>query len=386
MPKKQVKIYFIAGEPSGDLLASRLMHALRESLGSGVRFYGVGGETMAEEGLTSLFDISDLSIMGFFEVFKSLPIVLKRMHQIWDDIAKVQPDIVITVDSWSFSQRIHAGMKKRHLNMPHIHYVAPQVWAWKAKRAKTIKKWIDHLLVLLPFERPLFTKHGMPCTYVGHSVIESGADKGKKERFFKAHLQVNSKSFVVTVLPGSRKTELKYLLPIFEQVVVRLHKKHPSLVVVMPTVQTVAERLKQAVSSWKVPVIIIQGRQARYDAFAANRLAIAASGTVSLELAMARVPHLIAYKLNRLTGFLARRLLKIKYVNLINILADAPVIPECLQENCTPDYILAQVKKLSGPAGKTQLNRVQKELKKLGKSTQPSKKAADKVLEILNGR
>lgn len=384
MPEKQVKIYFIAGEPSGDLLASRLMRALREKLGTRVRFYGVGGETMAEEGLTSLFDISDLSIMGFFEVFKSLPIVLKRMHQIWDDIAKVQPDMVITVDSWSFSQRIHAGMKKRHLMMPHIHYVAPQVWAWKAKRAKTIKNWIDHLLVLLPFEKPLFTKHGMPCTYVGHSVIESGADKGQKTRFFKAHPNINPKSFVVTVLPGSRKTELKYLLPVFEQVVLRLHKKYPSLVVVMPTVQTVADRLKQAVKLWKVPVVIIQGRQARYDAFAASRLAVAASGTVSLELAMARVPHLIAYKVNKLTGCLARHILKIKYVNLINILADKPVIPECLQENCTPDYILAQVEKLLGPAGKKQEQHVQKELKKLGMSTHPSQKAAQKVLEILD--
>ena len=384
MSEKQIKVYFIAGEPSGDLLASRLMRALRQKLGDRVQFCGVGGETMAEEGLTSLFDISDLAIMGFFEVFKSLPIVLKRMRQIWDDIAKVQPDIVITVDSWSFSQRIHAGMKKRHLNMPHIHYVAPQVWAWKAKRAKTIKKWIDHLLCLLPFEAPLFTKHGMPCTYVGHSVIESGADKGDETRFFAEHPEVDPQSFIVTVLPGSRKTELKYLLPVFEQVVERLKEKHPSLVVVMPTVQTVAQRLQQAVQMWKVPVIIVQGRQARYDAFAASRLAVAASGTVSLELAMARIPHLIAYKLNRVTGFLARRVLKIKYVNLINILADQPIIPECLQENCTPDYILAQVEKLSGPEGAEQIKRAETELKKLGMSTQPSQKAADKVLEILH--
>ena len=386
MPKKQIKVYFIAGEPSGDLLASRLMHALKEQLGKSVRFYGVGGETMAEEGLTSLFDIADLSVMGFFEVFRSLPVILKRMNQIWADIAKVQPDIVITVDSWSFSQRIHAGMKKRHMTMPHIHYVAPQVWAWKAKRAQTIKKWIDHLLCLLPFEKPLFGKHGMPCTYVGHSVIESGADKGDKTRFFKSHAKVDPKSFVLTVLPGSRKNELKYLLPVFEEVVMRLKKKHPKLVVVMPTVQTVAKSLKQAVQMWKVPVIIVQGRQARYDAFAASRLAIAASGTVSLELAMARVPHVIAYKLNRLTGFLARRVLKIKYVNLINILANKAVIPECLQENCTPDYILARAEKLLGVAGKKQQELVKKELKKLGMSTHPSQKAAKKVLEILNGQ
>ena len=170
MPERKIKVYLVTGEPSGDLLASRLMRALKHQTKGNVSFAGVGGESMKQNGLKTLFPISDLAVMGFWEVLPSLPKILKRIHQTLDDIEKKKPDIVVTVDSWSFSKQIHLGLKKRKIVVPHIHYVAPQVWAWKAKRAKQIKNWVDHLLMLLPFEEKYFKPNDVPCTYVGHPI------------------------------------------------------------------------------------------------------------------------------------------------------------------------------------------------------------------------
>ena len=167
-----MKVYLIAGEPSGDLLGSRLMRAMLAKCPD-VEFYGIGGETMEREGLKSLFDISELAVMGLFEVLPSLPKILRRFSQTIEDIEKIRPDVVITIDSWSFSARIHKLMRRKKLNIPQIHYVAPQVWAWKKKRAKTMYKYIDHLLTLFPYEPKYFTPHKLKTTFVGHPVIES---------------------------------------------------------------------------------------------------------------------------------------------------------------------------------------------------------------------
>jgi len=223
MPEKRLKIYVITGEPSGDLLGSRLMRALKAE--QKIEFFGVGGESMQAEGMESLFPISDLSVMGFLEVVPHIKKILARIRQTLDDIEKQRPDIVITVDSWSFSKQIHLGLIKRKINVPHIHYVAPQVWAWKKGRAKQIKKWVDHLFMLLPFEERYFKPHGVHYTFVGHPVIEGGSDKGNAQRFITMH-NLSKKDFILTILPGSRKTEIKYLLPIFKQVVEKMAKRH----------------------------------------------------------------------------------------------------------------------------------------------------------------
>lgn len=340
-----LKVYLITGEPSGDLLGSRLMRALKKKTAGKIHFLGVGGETMEKEGLNSLFDISDLAIMGILEVIPSIPKILGHMNAIMADIQEKKPDIIVTIDSYSFSARIHQRLKKADCKIPHVHYVAPQVWAWKQGRAKKIAGFVDHLFCLLPNEPAYFTPYGMTTTFVGHPVIEGGAAAGNGQSFRKKYL-ISQKTLLVCMLPGSRKNEIKYLMPIFKEAVEKLADKHPDICVVVPTVRTVAARVKADLKEWGICSIVVEGEQDRYDAFAASEVAVAASGTVSLELAMAGVPHLIAYKVNKLTAMILRHLLKIKYANLINLLADKALIPELIQENCTSDKITNQMEEL----------------------------------------
>ena len=374
-----VKVYLVAGEASGDLLGSRLMRALKRQTNNDIAFYGVGGETMQEEGLNSLFDIKDLSVMGLMEVIPSIPKILRHLNEIITDIKQIQPDVILTIDSYSFSIRVHKLLKKNNIDIPHAHYVAPQVWAWNKGRTKILPKWIDHLFCLLPNEPQYFTPYGLPTTFVGHPVIEGGADKGDAEKF-RSQYGLTEKTPVLALLPGSRKNEIKSLLPLFMQTAEKLSETHPNLFVVIPTVQTVAEKITEQLKDWKIPHAILLGESARYDAFKSANIAIAASGTVSLELAMAKVPHLIAYRLNALTAFLARRVLKIKYVNLINLLQDEEVIPELLQENCTLEKLVTTSENLF----QNPLQDVLPSLEKLGLSgpESPSGKVATCLLKL----
>ena len=376
-------VYLVAGEPSGDLLASRLMRALKKKTGGAVRFYGVGGETMAQEGLTSLFDSSELAVMGLMEVIPSIPRILKRISQTVQDIVDKKPDVVVTVDSWSFSARVNKALKARKTGIPQFHYVAPQVWAWKKKRAKTCGRYIDELFALLPYEPPYFEPHGLKTDFVGHPVVEGGASKGDGAAFRKEY-GIAAGAPLLCVLPGSRRSETKYLLPVFQETVSRLKQKYPALRVVVPTVVTVAEKVKKAVASWDVPVTVVTGEKARYDAFAAANAALAASGTVALELAMARVPYCIAYKMNPISSFLAPLVVKGKYVNLVNILADKLIVKEFLLKNCRADWLANEVDLLLSDEThrQTQISQASQVLNLLGagQSETPSDKVADILL------
>lgn len=376
-------VYLVAGEPSGDLLASRLMRALKKKTGGAVRFYGVGGETMAQEGLTSLFDSSELAVMGLMEVIPSIPRILKRISQTVQDIVDKKPDVVVTVDSWSFSARVNKALKARKTGIPQFHYVAPQVWAWKKKRAKTCGRYIDELFALLPYEPPYFEPYGLKTDFVGHPVVEGGASKGDGASFRKEH-GIAAGAPLLCVLPGSRRSETKYLLPVFQETVSRLKQKYPALRVVVPTVVTVAEKVKKAVASWDVPVTVVTGEKARYDAFAAANAALAASGTVALELAMARVPYCIAYKMNPISSFLAPLVVKGKYVNLVNILADKLIVKEFLLKNCRADWLANEVDLLLSDEThrQTQISQASQVLNLLGagQAETPSDKVADILL------
>lgn len=376
-------VYLVAGEPSGDLLASRLMRALKKKTGGDVRFYGVGGETMAQEGLTSLFDSSELAVMGLMEVIPSIPRILKRISQTVQDIVDKKPDVVVTVDSWSFSARVNKALKARKTGIPQFHYVAPQVWAWKKKRAKTCGRYIDELFALLPYEPPYFEPHGLKTDFVGHPVVEGGASKGDGAAFRKEH-GIAAGAPLLCVLPGSRRSETKYLLPVFQETVSRLKQKYPALRVVVPTVVTVAEKVKKAVASWNVPVTVVTGEKARYNAFAAANAALAASGTVALELAMARVPYCIAYKMNPISSFLAPLVVKGKYVNLVNILADKLIVKEFLLKNCRADWLANEVDLLLSDETyrQTQISQASQVLNLLGagQAETPSDKVADILL------
>lgn len=376
-----LKVYLIAGEPSGDLLGSRLMRALKKVSRSQVRFMGVGGETMEKEGLNSLFNIRDLAVMGLMEVVPSIPKILRHLNEIMADIRKKKPDVILTIDSYSFSIRVHKKLKKLGIQIPHMHCVAPQVWAWKKGRAKTLGHYIDHLFCLLPDEEKYFTPYGLKTTFIGHPVIEGGADKGSAVQFRKKY-GLKKTTPVLICLPGSRKNEVNALMPLFMKTAENLFHKHKGLFVIFPTVQTVAPQVCEALKCWHIPHTIILGEKNRYDAFAAAKLGIAASGTVSLELALAKVPHLIAYRLNKITGYLAKKLLKIRYVNLVNLLVHRMVIPELLQDECTVHNLTKTAEKLwMHPHQKTQ-----ESLKKLGIGTKPSEKMAKKLIQLLKGK
>ena len=380
-----MKIYLIAGEPSGDLLGSRLMKAM-VAKHPDVEFFGIGGESMQREGLNSLFDISDLAVMGLAEVVPSIPLILKRIKQTVEDIERVKPDAVITIDSWSFSARVHKALRKKNLHIPQIHYVAPQVWAWKKKRAKTMYKYIDHLLTLFPYEPKYFTPYKLDARFVGHPVIESPVIKADINAFRKKYKIPEDKK-IITVLPGSRKNEVALLLPTFLDTVKRLKEKHKDLFFVIPTVKTVAKQVKEMVKQSGEKILIVETQNDRYGAFRASSTAIAASGTVALELAICDVPHIIAYKVSPLTALLAKKFLKIQFVNLSNILLGREVVPELLQERCVPASICSYIEPFLEKRGDwydRQMEGFKKVRQILGQGEQtPSENAADILLEYI---
>ena len=383
------KIYLIAGEPSGDLLGSRLMKAMKAKYRNDVLFYGVGGETMEAEGLKSLFDISDLAVMGLAEVIPSIPKILGLIKQTVKNIEEIKPDVIITIDSWSFSSRIHRAIRKKNLGIPQVHYVAPQVWAWKKKRARTMYKYIDLLLTLFPYEPKYFTPYNLQAEFVGHPVIESPVVHANAEEFRKKY-NINPKERVVTVLPGSRKTEVSKLLPTFLETIKKLKAEEKDLFFVIPTVKTVANQVKEMVKQSGEKILIVETQNDRYGAFRASSTAIAASGTVALELAICDVPHIIAYKVSPLTALLAKKFLKIQFVNLSNILLGREIVPELLQERCVPASICSYIKPFLNKEGEwydRQMEGFKKVREILGQGEHtPSENAAEIIWNLINPR
>lgn len=380
---EKTKIYLIAGEASGDLLGSRLMRALKAKTKGNVEFFGVGGDTMEQEGLRSLFDISELAVMGIFEVIPSIPKVLRRIKETIDDIKKHQPDVVVTIDSWGFCSRIHKSLRKLNLGIRQIHYVAPQVWAWKKRRAKTMYKYVDELLTLLPKEPSYFTKYNLKAVFVGHPVIESDVLKANGADF-RSKFNIDPGKQIISILPGSRHTEVVKLLPDFLQAASRLYELNPDICFALPTVRTVAQRVRKMIRLSKLPIFVLETEADRYGAFQASSAAIAASGTVALELAICNIPHIIAYKVAPLTYVLAKHLVKIKYVNLTNLLLGRSVVPELLQEKCTPDNIVSEILELlkNGQAYEQQIEGFSEVRKYLSCGNQtPSQNAADEILK-----
>lgn len=335
--------FLVAGEASGDLLGARLMSALKKKSNGHVRFAGVGGPRMVAEGIDLLFPQEELAHMGLFEIARHLPAILRRITQTVNAVKAARPAALITIDSPDFSFRV--AKKLKGCGIPLIHTVAPTVWAWRPGRAGKIAQFLDHLLALLPFEPPYFTAHGLDCTFVGHPLVESDAGKGDAARFRELRA-IPEPTPLLAVLPGSRVSEVKRLLPIFGETVGALRKIIPSLQIVIPTVPSVAAMVREAAQNWGVPVYFTENDADKYDSFAACRVALACSGTVSVELAMAGLPTVIAYKANPLTVALYRRLIRIKYATLLNIMQNRMVMPEYLQENCTAENLTRAVGQL----------------------------------------
>lgn len=333
-------IYLIAGEPSGDHMGAGLMAALIERTGGKVRFSGIGGVEMtatgASQGFESFFPMEELSIGGIFEVVPHIPHVLRRVRETVRAIQALKPDLVVTIDSPAFAFRVAKKLKGGNAVL--VHYVAPSVWAWRPRRARMIAGFLDHLLMIFPFEAPYFTKWGLACTFVGTPVAEMNFDRGDSAGFRVAH-GIGSSQPLLCVLPGSRRDEVNRLLPIFGEVLTRLKAKIPDLAVVLPTVAPVADSVSAATASWPIPVTVTEGLASKRDAFAASDVALAASGTVTSELAMAGVPMVITYRLALLSALVIRLMIKIKYVSVINLALGREIAPEFLQGKCRADLI-----------------------------------------------
>jgi lipid-A-disaccharide synthase len=372
-------IYLIAGEASGDVLGARLIAALHARR-PGLAIAGIGGEAMATQGVASLFPMQELALMGLLEVLPRLRHLRHRLQQTVADIAARRPDVVVTIDSPGFTLRVLKAI--RPLGVKRAHYVAPQVWAWRESRVRHYPGLWDQLLCLLPFEPAFFARHGLPARFVGHPVLESGADHGDAVRLLKKY-GIDPSARVVTLMPGSRRTEVARLLPILDATLRRL----PDVVPVVPVATPVAEAVREATRSWKPRPVLVTEPQDKYDAFAASSAALTKSGTSTLELAMAGVPMIVAYRVNPLSAAIAGRLVTVKYASLVNLLAGGEVVPEFIQAACTPERLsAAMLPLLNDPtASAAQVAACREVLASLRPPAGlPSEAAAAAVLELLD--
>jgi len=331
------KIFLLATEESGDRLGSALMKVLRQRLGDGVQFVGVGGRTMAREGLETLFPIEELSIVGFAGVLQQLPKILRLLRETADAVTDAAPDALVIIDSPDFTHRVARRVRAKNPDIPIIDYVSPSVWAWRPGRARAMLGYVDHVLGLLPFEPEEYRKlKGPPCSYVGHPLIEQlsslrpDADEQKRR---------DSEPPVLLVLPGSRRSEIRHHLGLFGAALGRLRAQGVAFELMLPTMSHLEATVREGVASWPVKPQIVVGEAEKRAAFRIARAALAKSGTVTLELALSGVPMVTAYRVGAMEAFILRRAIQVSSVILANLVIGKDVIPEFLQEDCTPEKL-----------------------------------------------
>lgn len=377
------RIMMVVGEPSGDLLGAQIMGALKRLTGGKVDITGVGGPAMEAEGLTSLYPITDTSVMGFNEVVPKIPKILARVRQAADYAMETRPDLVVLIDSPDFTHRIGRRLSKRAPDITVVKYVAPQVWASRPKRAEKLAEFVDYLLCLLPFEPPFFESYGLDTRFVGHPVVErvvKGDGAG-----FRARHNIPADAPVLAVLPGSRSNEVRMILPVFRDAVAQLKDEVAGLQTVIVTLGHVRDKVIAGTENWPTPLTIVD-QDEKSDAFAAADTALAASGTVSTELALAKVPMVIAYRIGWFTYAMFRRLIKVPFISLINLIEKRAVIPELVQDNCTADDIAEEARALllKPEAARRQVDGCQAALVEMGlEDAPPSERAAQALLDIV---
>lgn len=330
-------IYIVAGEASGDVLGARLIEALRRQRPD-LKFAGIGGARMEALGFHSLFPMRDLAVMGLIEVLPKLRALSARLDQTVADVSAQRPDLLVTIDSPGFCLRLLR--KVAGLGIKRAHYVAPQVWAWREERVKEFPGLWDLLLCLFPFEPAFFARHGIKGEFVGHPVVMSGADHGDASRFRARH-HIAPNAPVLILMPGSRKSEVPRLLPVFGETLKLLHQQIPDLVAVVPISAVVAETVLAAARNWDIPPVLVTELADKHDAYAAAGAALTKSGTSTLELALAGVPMAVTYRTNPITAFFARRLIRVPYVAMVNLLAGRELVPELLLDKCNPKTLAA---------------------------------------------
>ncbi|MEL6232781.1 MAG: lipid-A-disaccharide synthase [Pseudomonadota bacterium] len=419
------RLFLVAGELSGDRLGAGLMEGLR-ARAPATSFAGLGGPLMQRNGLDPLFDISEIAVMGLVEVLPRLRRLLRRIDQTAQAAIAAQPDALVTIDSPDFGLRVAAKLRAARPEIPIIHYVAPSVWAWRPGRAQRMARHVDHVLALLPFEPPYMTAAGMGCDFVGHPAallappapdacaafrVELGLGAGNPPGVRPQGAPWNgpggdpgngpedppAEAPLLCVLPGSRRGEVARHMPLFGAALARLAPRFPGLQVVLPAAAFVADQVAAACADWPVPVTLLdpRGRPAdlaearKLTAFAAADAALAASGTVVLELAAMRCPMVAAYRVNHLTSLIVRHIVKVNTANLVNLLTDSRAVPEFLQEYATPDTLADALAPLlaHAPARAAQVEALDLAMSRIGRGgPSPSLRAADAVLACLAGR
>lgn len=379
-------IMLVVGETSGDTLGAALMTSLREVLGDKVCFSGVGGPRMEAEGLSSIFPMTDIAVMGPREVIPRLPLILRRMSETTRHAVETQPDLVVIIDSPDFTHTVAKRIHKKAPEIPIANYVSPSVWAWRRGRAKAMATYLRKVLALLPFEPAFFrAEAGLDCEYVGHPAIEKIASS-EEGSAFREQKGIAPDAPVLLVLPGSRTNEVKRLIGLMGETAAQVAAHHNGLRIVIPVVPHVQGLVVDAVKDWPIEPVLAFGDGEKRGAFAAATAAIAASGTVSLELGLAGIPMVVAYKIDPIAAWSVSRFLKVPTVVLVNLILDRPAVKEFLQHNCKSEDLSTALVPLIGDTKERRQALLDlaemRELMGVG-GPSPSTRAANVVLEML---
>ena len=384
---RPLKIMLVAAEASGDALGAGLAKALRARLGDDVAFVGVGGPQMATQGVVSPFDIAELSILGWIEGLRAYGKVKARVAETAALAEGEKPDAVVLIDSWGFTIRVAKAIRARSPHTPLIKYVGPQVWASRPGRARTLAGAVDHLLALYGFDAPWFEREGLPTTVVGSSALHVDMDRADGAAF-RARRNIPADADILLVLPGSRPSEITRMTPVYEAAIRRLKDAMPALEVAVVAAGTVAGDVMARVAAWPFRAHLVDEDQ-KYDAMRAATVALATSGTVSTELALAGTPMVIAYRIDGLSYRLMKPLVTARHVTLFNVAADERIAPELIQNEATPEKLATAVARLlNDPAAAAdQARRQTAALDLMGRGgPNPSGLAADAVLRVIATR
>ena len=331
-------IYIVAGEPSGDILGDQLIKSLESKFNSPI-FNGVGGERMQSNNFTSLFDMSDISIFGIFPVLRKLFFLMNKINDVVKDISQKKPDIIILIDSPDFNHRVAKKVKKYLPDVPIVCYVAPTVWAWRQGRAKKMSEYFDYLLSVIPFEVNFFEKYGLKTSYVGHPFIEKV--KNINDITFSEKYDLD-KSKTIIFLPGSRKIEIERHSPVMVQAIDYLKDQNLNLNILIATGQKQLDQIRD----YFTDIQIITDDYEKYSLFKKADFACAASGTVTLELGLTETPTIVIYRMDKLTWFFISKMVKVKFVSLVNLILGRESSKELLQDNFNKENLIDELSKL----------------------------------------
>ena len=389
-----LRLFLVAGEPSGDRLGAALMAGLKTLVDEPVEFHGIGGPLMQAEGLRTLFPMEELSVIGLTEILANYRRLARRVTDTAEAVLAMKPDALITIDIPEFSLRVAGKVKSAAPHQPTVHYVAPTVWAWRPKRARKMARSIDHVLALLPFEPPYMQAEGMSCDFVGHPVVtEPRASEAEIAAFRDKHGLAGTGPYIL-VLPGSRRSEIERLAPVFGEALRPVLARHPEARVILPAAPAVAGYLADRLGGWPGQTTVLDPRGVPSDAFVADKraafaladVALAASGTVSLELAASETPMVIAYDMSWLSRKVIASMLQVDTVTLVNLVADSRTVPEFIGEACRPAPIAAALNRLLEDEGARldQLDAMALTMHRLGRGGEaPGLRAARSVLSVI---